>query len=207
MWKRFLSYAWYTLNMNNYQRLRVKLGILISVLTLGYLLPTGIAIARNQRTAFPIFLLNFLFGWTGIAWMITLLWAILLDTRKNSIGFIYYGSRIPTREAAALKDELEARGIKVYAELNDGFKHIDLAIPRAKLNVEVDGIQHLTNPQQIVADLSRGYYSHKRGFATMHIPNELIRSHLIDIADGLARASKIREQRIRVHLNSAQEVE
>ena len=40
-------------------------------------------------------------------------------------------------------------------ELHDGHKHIDLTIPKAKINVEVDGIQHLTNADQIVADLSR----------------------------------------------------
>jgi very-short-patch-repair endonuclease len=82
-----------------------------------------------------------------------------------------------------------------------GHKHIDLAIPKAKINVEVDGIQHLTNPAQIVADLSRGYYSHKNGFDTMHIPNEMIRLHLGEISDALAEASKIREQKLYVHVD------
>lgn len=85
-------------------------------------------------------------------------------------------------------------------ELNDKFKRVDLALPKAKLNVEVDGIQHLTDPKQIVADLARGYYSHKLGYDTMHIPNEMIRSHLEEIASGLAEASKIREQKIHIHL-------
>lgn len=186
----------------NHLPLRMKLAILISALTFGYLLPTGIAIARRQRSTLLIFIFNFFFGWTGIVWMFTLLWATLFDTRKNAIELVHYGSKIPTPEASMLKDELEARGVKVYVELHDGFKHIDLAIPKAKLNIEVDGIQHLTNPHQIVADLNRGYYSHKRGFATMHIPNEMIRLHLQEIADGLAIASKIREQRIMVHVNS-----
>jgi very-short-patch-repair endonuclease len=106
-----------------------------------------------------------------------------------------------TPEASLLKKALEDRGVKVYIELNDGFKTIDLALPRAKINIEVDGIQHLTNPTQILADLNRGYYSHKNGFNTMHIQNEMIRSHLDEIADALAEASKIREKKIHVYLN------
>lgn len=106
--------------------------------------------------------------------------------------------RIPTEEANALKKALEERGVKVYVELHDGFKTIDLALPRAKINVEVDGIQHLTDSKQIVADLGRGYYSHKNGYDTMHIQNEMVRKHLTEIADALAEASKIREGKIHV---------
>jgi|GEM_PF-957397 len=118
----------------------------------------------------------------------------------NSIHFVHHGFKQPTKEATSLKYELEKRGITVYQELHDGYKHIDLAIPRAKLNVEVDGIQHLTNPQQIVADLARGYYSNKQGYDTMHIPNEMLRLHLKSIADALAEAARIRECKIKVHL-------
>lgn len=108
---------------------------------------------------------------------------------------------VPTKETNALKQALEQHGVQVYVELNDGHKHIDLALPRAKLNIEVDGIQHLTNPHQILADLNRGYYSHKNGYDTMHIPNEMIRSHLKEISDALAEASKIREKKIYIHLD------
>ena len=187
--------------------IRIRLGVLISVATLGYLLPTGIAIARGQKTAVLIFIFNFFLGWTGIFWIATFLWVILFDTRENAVELVHYGSKIPTREASLLKNELEARGIKVFVEPYDGFKHVDLKLPEAKMDIEVDGIQHLTNPRQIVADLNRGYYSHKRGFATMHIPNEMIRQHLREIADGLAEASRIREQRIKIHLNSLENIQ
>lgn len=105
----------------------------------------------------------------------------------------------PTIEALHLKAALERRGVLVYLELNDGHKHIDLAIPRAHINVEVDGIKHLIDPKQIVSDLARGYYSHKEGYDTMHIPNEMINRHLKEISDALAEASKIREK-IFVHI-------
>ena len=118
----------------------------------------------------------------------------------NTIHLVHNGFKKPTKEATDLKEALIKRGVKVYVELNDGYKHIDLALPDAKLNVEVDGVQHLTNPHQIVTDLSRGYYSNKLGYSTMHIPNEMIRLHLGGIADALAEASKMLEQKIKVHL-------
>ena len=118
----------------------------------------------------------------------------------DMIHLVHHCFRTPTKEAADLKNELEKHGVKVYVELSDGHKHIDLALPDAKLNIEVDGIHHLTNPKQIVADLARGYYSNMLGYDTMHIPNEMIRLHLAEIADALAEASKIREQKIQVHL-------
>lgn len=118
----------------------------------------------------------------------------------NTIHLIHGGFKEPTKEATDLKEELKKRGVKVYVELNDGHKHVDLGLPDAKLNIEIDGIQHLTDPHQIVADLNRGYYSSKLGYSTMHIPNEMIRLHLQEIADALAQASKIRTQTIKVHL-------
>ena len=119
---------------------------------------------------------------------------------QNTEKIIIKKFRNPTKEASELKDALEQKGVRVLVELHDGHKHIDLAIPKAKINVEVDGIQHLTNPEQIVSDLSRGYYSHKNGFDTMHIPNEMIRLHLDEISSALAEASKMREQKIYLHL-------
>lgn len=109
--------------------------------------------------------------------------------------------RTPTREATNLKEALEKLGVKVLVELDDGHKHIDLALPKAKINIEVDGIQHLTNPTQILADLNRGYYSHKNGYDTMHIPNEMIRMHLKEISEALAEASNIREKKLSIHID------
>ena len=109
--------------------------------------------------------------------------------------------RRPTTEADELKSALEDRGVRVLVELHDGYKHVDLAVPKAKINIEVDGIQHLTNPHQILADLNRGYYSHKNGYNTMHIPNEMLRTHLKEISDALAEAIKIRERKIHIHID------
>ena len=104
----------------------------------------------------------------------------------------------PTKETLDLKESLEKLGVEVRIEVFDGYKHIDLEIAKAKLDIEIDGIHHLTNPHQILADLNRGYYSHKDGFNTMHIPNEMVRKHLKEISEALAEASKIREQKIHI---------
>jgi Superinfection immunity protein len=44
--------------------------------TLLYFLPTFIAAHRGHRVG-GIFILNLLFGWTGIGWLAMLLWSLL----------------------------------------------------------------------------------------------------------------------------------
>lgn len=108
---------------------------------------------------------------------------------------------LPTPETIELKEALENLGVEVKLEAFDGFKHVDIEIAKAKLDIEVDGVYHLTNPKQILSDLNRSYYSHKDGFNTIHIPNEMVRKYLKEISEGLAEASKIKEQQINIHLS------
>ena len=105
--------------------------------------------------------------------------------------------RQPTKEEIDLKEALEALGVRVLSQVRDGHKTIGLAIPDAKINVEVDGPKHLTNPGQIVSDLLRSHYSDDLGYFTIHIPNDYIHSDLDKIAKALAEAAKIREEQIR----------
>jgi very-short-patch-repair endonuclease len=127
----------------------------------------------------------------------------------NPIHIVHHDSKTPSKQSVALKRELEKLGITVRQEQFDGFKHIELALPKAKLNIEVDGMHHLTNPEQIIADLNRQYHSSKLGFATIHISNEIIDKHLDKIANALAEVAKIREKEriqssLRVILKSAE---
>ncbi|WP_425269405.1 DUF559 domain-containing protein [Leptospira koniambonensis] len=62
----------------------------------------------------------------------------------------------------------------------DGFKHIDIAIPEAKVNIEVDGGHHNFDKKQALADLKRTYYSFKKGYLTLRIPNSLITKENLD---------------------------
>jgi very-short-patch-repair endonuclease len=100
-----------------------------------------------------------------------------------------------TPEAETLRYALEKLGIRVLTELHDGRKSIDLAIPDARINIEVDGRQHFTKPDQILSDLERMHHSVHLGYDTIHIPNEFINSDLERIAGALARAAKIRKDR------------
>ena len=107
----------------------------------------------------------------------------------------------PTQEEKDLKKALENLGVYVLSQVPDGHKHIDLAIPDAKINIEVDGPKHLTDPNQIVKDLLRSHYSDDLGYFTIHIPNDYIHSDLEKIAKALAEAAKIRVQQLRKGLN------
>lgn len=102
----------------------------------------------------------------------------------------------PTYYANLLKKYLKVLGIKVEDEINDGYKHIDLSIPRAKLDIEVDGAQHLTDPDQIMTDYTRAYYSREAGYETLHVHNKDLMEDkdARAIASAIAEVSAIREE-------------
>lgn len=91
-----------------------------------------------------------------------------------------------TPQALALCQALERHGINIELEHWDGHKHIDIYIPKAKIYIEVDGLQHLTNSDQMLADFKREFYSTKEGFYTLHIPNGVLMKDLDQIADAIA---------------------
>lgn len=88
-----------------------------------------------------------------------------------------------TDEAIELYFALKRRGVPAMLEKNDGYKTIDIAVPDAKVNIEVDGMHHNYSPQQAMSDLNRTLYSLKKGFLTLRIPNSLVRTHLEETAD------------------------
>ncbi|MDD4991811.1 MAG: DUF559 domain-containing protein [Paludibacter sp.] len=88
-----------------------------------------------------------------------------------------------TFEAISLYFELKQRGVPAELEKFDGFKHIDLAISEAKINIEVDGGHHNYSYEQAMADLKRTYHSFKKGFYTVRIPNVLIHGRIQETAD------------------------
>lgn len=90
-----------------------------------------------------------------------------------------------TRYARLLYGALKKRGINSVTEYWDGHKHIDIAIP-GKLYIEVDGVQHLNDAEQIITDFKRAYYSERNdGMFTLHIHNDDIKNHLNSIADAI----------------------
>lgn len=85
-----------------------------------------------------------------------------------------------TSEAKKLYYALIDEGVPAKLELNDGYKTIDIAVPDAMINIEVDGGQHNFNSEQALSDLKRTYYSMKKGYFTIRIPNSLIRDYFDD---------------------------
>ena len=61
---------------------RVVGAILVSLFTLGYLIPWSIAFARRHNQQVPIFLINLFLGWTLIGWVGALIWAFSSDVER-----------------------------------------------------------------------------------------------------------------------------
>jgi len=85
------------------------------------------------------------------------------------------GSKI-TPQARTIGEILKQKGHNVEYEKWDHYKHIDIAITKCKVNIEIDGPQHNLDPKQALADLKRTYYSFKKGFITLRIPNCLVQT-------------------------------
>lgn len=79
-----------------------------------------------------------------------------------------------TFETIRLYFALKERGVPAEMEKFDGYKHIDIAIPEAKINIEVDGKHHNYQKRQALTDLKRTYYSFVKGYLTLRIPNVLV---------------------------------
>ncbi len=79
-----------------------------------------------------------------------------------------------TPQAIKLYEALMKLGFNAKLEQYDGYKHIDIAIPDHKVNIEVDGMQHQYDEKQAIADLKRTFYSFKKNYVTLRIPNKLI---------------------------------
>ena len=93
---------------------------------------------------------------------------------------------IITPQTRELFNSLITRGIKAELEYSDGHKHVDIAILDARIYIEVDGLQHFTNPDEIERDFKRNHYSDGDDFDTFHISNFVLEHHLEKIADAIA---------------------
>lgn len=87
--------------------------------------------------------------------------------------------------ARLLYDALKARNIDAILEYNDGHKTVDIAVLDAKLFIEVDGLQHFTNPKQIMRDFKRSHYSDGDDFRTFYVTNQIVENYLDRVADAL----------------------
>lgn len=90
-----------------------------------------------------------------------------------------------TDEVEKLYETLLKMGIKAEMEHGDGYKHVDICIPAAKLYIEVEGPPHFLNPKQIIADFKRDDYSTADGYETLRIPNHYIHEHLYKLVGAI----------------------
>lgn len=95
----------------------------------------------------------------------------------------------PTKHVLMLAEALKKRGVDLKLEHWDGHKHVDIYIKKDNLYIEVDGMQHITDPHKIISDLNRDYFSFKESFFTKHVTNEAIETHLDEIADAIAHVA------------------
>ncbi len=72
-------------------------------------------------------------------------------------------------------------------EYSDGHETVDIAVLNAHLYIEVDGIQHFTDSEQIIRDFKRNHYSDGDDFSTFYVTNQLIDKYLDEIADALIK--------------------
>ena len=86
-----------------------------------------------------------------------------------------------------LFDALKKRNLDVIPLHSDGHKTVDMAILPAHLYIEVDGIGHFINPEQIERDLNRSHFSDGDDFRTFYVTNQIIESKYLDqVADAIA---------------------
>jgi very-short-patch-repair endonuclease len=101
----------------------------------------------------------------------------------------------PTPQAKRLHEALKKRDIHNELEFDDGYKRTDISIPWARLNLEIDGKYHLTDPEHLFRDLKRDSYSHIDGIDTIRIPNFYVDNHLDEIANAIAEVARKRQER------------
>jgi len=92
-----------------------------------------------------------------------------------------------SNQTRLLYKALLKRGVNAQLEYSDGHKTVDIAVLNAHLYIEVDGIQHFTNSEQIIRDFKRNHYSDGDDFSTFYVTNQLIDKYLDEIADALVK--------------------
>lgn len=96
--------------------------------------------------------------------------------------------------AKLLYDALIKKGVNAQSEYWDGHKTIDIAILEAKLYIEVDGLQHFIDPEQIIRDFNRNHYSDGDDFRTFYVTNQIIDKYLEDVVYAIVRVVEMKSR-------------
>jgi len=57
--------------------------MILAIVLVAYFIPWFIAAIRQHRNTVPIFLVNLIFGWAFIGWVVALIWAFTSNTHKS----------------------------------------------------------------------------------------------------------------------------
>ena len=76
----------------------------------------------------------------------------------------------------------------------------DIAILKARIYIEVDGIQHFTTPKQIIADFQRQHYSDIDNFRTFYVTNQILEHFTDDVADALEKV--VRDEAVKENVTN-----
>jgi very-short-patch-repair endonuclease len=113
--------------------------------------------------------------------------------RKSTSGSASKKTRSKsTPQAQKLYTALRNRGIRCKLEAYDGYKHVDISIGWADLNIEIDGRHHILNPKQLYSDIERDSYSQEDDISTIRIPNADIDKDVNQVADSIAKVARRR---------------
>lgn len=103
----------------------------------------------------------------------------------------------PTKEAIKFYKALKNKHIIGTLEHpSDGHKHIDLRPRDAKIDIEIDGDEHYTNPKKIRSDIKRRYWSSQEGYVTIHIPNHIINNRIDEVLKAIYQVAITRKKKL-----------
>lgn len=102
--------------------------------------------------------------------------------------------KFASKQARMLYDALCEKGIDAELEYWDGHKTVDIAILNPRIYIEVDGIQHFTNAEQILRDFRRYHFSDGDDFNTFYVTNQIIDHHLVDVVTALVKVVAIKSK-------------
>jgi very-short-patch-repair endonuclease len=102
--------------------------------------------------------------------------------------------RYASQHATKLWQALKECGVDALLEYFDGHKTVDLAILPAHMYIEVDGLHHFTDAEQIIRDFKRSHYSDGDDFNTFYVTNQIIDYCIDDVVKALVQVVEMRRQ-------------
>jgi very-short-patch-repair endonuclease len=101
-----------------------------------------------------------------------------------------------TKETINLYLLLKQKDLHVELEKYDGHKTTPITATDARVNIEVDGSQHNSDPFVALSDLQNTCSDFRNGYLTLRIPKTLIKKHLRETAYYIFQFLLLRKQNL-----------